>query len=308
MVDSVILPALVVNKATAQSVAGLSTWTDITPWDGEFLQQGVIYTSGNQIVVYRTGVYEFSYNMGMLARVAATDTEATVRFLKNGTDELTESLANWSVSVLLDNHARSHQFRVVLEDGDYVEMQVQWNHDTTVPTPDTFGGAAPNDITLSVRFIGELGPLVRGVAELVGSATATGDSQVLAIATGSSTGSATLTGTGQVLHHTVASASIVLASSVSSALYLGEVVPSVSREFFDRVSEIRPLEKFEAGLRGDITVNNTVHVAGPGSLSLSLSYSGPAYSLASPADTGSSPVKLGFKKGDKIRLIGPSGG
>lgn len=74
------------------------------------------------------------------------------------------------------------------------------------------------------------------------------------------------------------------------------------------LSDLRPMEVYEVGFRGDSSVDNTVTVTGANTLARSGSYSGTDYTLAGPPDTGATPVQLGFEPWDKIRLIGPSGG
>jgi hypothetical protein len=71
--------------------------------------------------------------------------------------------------------------------------------------------------------------------------------------------------------------------------------------------DLSPAEAVEVGMVGDPAQSNKLAIASASSLSISGSYSGTAYTLAGPADTGASPVQLGFKQGDKLRLRGSVG-
>jgi hypothetical protein len=83
---------------------------------------------------------------------------------------------------------------------------------------------------------------------------------------------------------------------------------SLVRSFSERLSELHPKEVCGVGFHGDPVVDNTVSLVDSGTLVRNVGYSGTDYTLAGPPDTGATPVQLGFKPGDKILLIGPSGG
>jgi hypothetical protein len=62
----------------------------------------------------------------------------------------------------------------------------------------------------------------------------------------------------------------------------------------------------EIGGRGYNT--NRLVISGSANLVVSGSYVGAAYVFNGPADSTASPQQLGYRRGDHIRLIGPSGG
>lgn len=72
-------------------------------------------------------------------------------------------------------------------------------------------------------------------------------------------------------------------------------------------SDLAPLEAVTVGEVSDPTLNNKLAIAGASSLTISLSYTGTPYTLEGPASVSASPVQLGFKRGDKLKLKGAAG-
>lgn len=72
------------------------------------------------------------------------------------------------------------------------------------------------------------------------------------------------------------------------------------------VDELTPEDAFEFGLQG--VGDNKLVVTGLVNLAIDGGYTGDAYTFAGPPDTVASPIQLGFKKGDKLKLEGPVGG
>jgi len=86
-------------------------------------------------------------------------------------------------------------------------------------------------------------------------------------------------------------------------------MPGLSRSFMGAVENLGPQEAVVLVVKGDPTVNNTLQVDTDSNLKLHPSYSGVAYDLGGPsgADITTSPIMLGFRKGDRIKLSGSVG-
>lgn len=83
--------------------------------------------------------------------------------------------------------------------------------------------------------------------------------------------------------------------------------PTLTRAFFERADELTPVHIIGTALLGLGVNGNFLRAATATTLTISPSYSGPAYTFAGPPDPAVSPVQLGFEKGDLIQLIAVAG-
>lgn len=144
----------------------------------------------------------------------------------------------------------------------------------------------------------------RGKAGAVATATASGVSSVYRPGAASVLGAATATGTALSLRLTGATGAMTFGAEALGTLAVQLAFPSIPRAFSGRLAEGSPSDLVSVGAKGDPSVNNLMVVNGANDLGLSPSYSGPDYLFSGPVDVSSSPLKLGFKKGDKVRLTG----
>lgn len=107
------------------------------------------------------------------------------------------------------------------------------------------------------------------------------------------------------------SPSTVTDSSRGTVIHLADERPGS----FERISDVTPVGICEFALHGDQTgpCLNMLQVTGINQLAVDGAYTPqgtPAnpYTLEGPANTGSNPVQLGFKKGDRIRLLATASG
>ena len=73
-------------------------------------------------------------------------------------------------------------------------------------------------------------------------------------------------------------------------------------------SELSPVASVTPGALSYVSHGNNLRVLTDANLEIDPAFIGDPYTFEGPADNASSPKKLGFKKGDKIQLIGPVGG
>lgn len=99
-----------------------------------------------------------------------------------------------------------------------------------------------------------------------------------------------------------ATADIILAITYGTS-------PGLTRAFFGQVEYLVPNEAMMLSITGNPAVNNRVQVNNSSSLKLHPSYSGVAYDLGGPrgADISGAVKRLGFKRGDRIKLKGSVG-
>jgi len=104
-----------------------------------------------------------------------------------------------------------------------------------------------------------------------------------------------------------ASSSFTISGISRPYLVLSTPLPSITRTFFNRAEDLRPQELAGATFEGDDTspTFNRLVVVAPGQLQIDPLYSGPSYSFGSPPSL--SPLKYGFKRGDKIKLFQADG-
>jgi len=76
---------------------------------------------------------------------------------------------------------------------------------------------------------------------------------------------------------------------------------------FDAADGLAPSGSMTVGMIGNPSVTNKLAITSSSTLAISGSYSGAAYTLSGPADTGATPVQLGFKQGDRLKLRGAVG-
>jgi hypothetical protein len=106
------------------------------------------------------------------------------------------------------------------------------------------------------------------------------------------------------------SSDIVVDGTVDLVLALATgTVPGLTRSFFGSVENLVPTEAMVLSISGNASVNNVLLVDTSSSLKLSLSYSGVAYDLGGPlgADISGAVMRLGFRRGDRIKLKGSVG-
>jgi hypothetical protein len=145
------------------------------------------------------------------------------------------------------------------------------------------------------------------LAHLAGRATVSASASIRLLASASITGRATASALGGSLFYVDATDSWVLTSTAAIGLAAPGTLPAMSRGFYRGLESLVPVEALSCGMRGDPAVSNKVTVTGDSSLALLPGYSGVLYSLGGPPDALSSPIRLGFKRGDRLKLIGPTG-
>jgi len=86
-------------------------------------------------------------------------------------------------------------------------------------------------------------------------------------------------------------------------------VPGLTRSFYGHIETLIPDETMVLSISGNAAVNNTLQVDTSSNLKLNPAYSGVAYDLGGPtgADISGTPKRLGFVRGDRIKLIGSVG-
>jgi hypothetical protein len=144
-------------------------------------------------------------------------------------------------------------------------------------------------------------------ASVYGDATATGDITKRLQAAASVYGDATAVGTATLILSVAGSSSMAL-TAVGDLIeaIIGTDLPSHARNFFSG-DALAPLEAHVVRFIGDVSVTNKLTVVSDASLAIAGGYSGVAYSFGGPADMSGTPYKLGFVRGDKLRLYGPMG-
>lgn len=168
------------------------------------------------------------------------------------------------------------------------------------------GAAAKVSGTSSATGSAQLRKLISAIIQ--GTSIATASPRLRFTLAEAISGTSSATAEAKRIAVTTANAAIVFGAVANSFLAITAPLPSVSRSFSERLDELRPLEGYEVGFRSNPAVNNRVELLGSANFQLVSSYTGPAYTLGGPADPGASPVQLGLKRGDKIRLIGQVGG
>jgi hypothetical protein len=83
-------------------------------------------------------------------------------------------------------------------------------------------------------------------------------------------------------------------------------VHTTQRPYFERAGELALFDDFQVSIVSHGLLTNYLRVTTATVLSRDPGFTGTPYSFSAPAST--SPVQLGVKKGDKIWLIGQSGG
>lgn len=73
------------------------------------------------------------------------------------------------------------------------------------------------------------------------------------------------------------------------------------------MSLLAPKSFATVGMTGALSVSNRLAVASASTLVVSGSYSGVPYVLNGPAFVGTPPYQLGFKRGDRLKLVGATG-
>lgn len=147
--------------------------------------------------------------------------------------------------------------------------------------------------------------VARTSGDTQGESSVAGSAVAIRLVSGAAQGSSLVEGIPTLVAVAGAYGDIVFTGEIASFLAITTPLPSVSRSFAERLDELRPLEGFEIGFAGDNSVNNRVRVLSTANLAVVASYSGPAYTPGGPPDPLASPVRLGFKRGDKIKLSNP---
>lgn len=147
-------------------------------------------------------------------------------------------------------------------------------------------------------------------ASVAGDATASGDNVVYRAMSASVTGAASATATATIIHEIeglceddFTAFGTLTESPGPSPVVVPSTLPGQARTYFGE--GLSPSDGMIVAQRGDASVNNKLVPASASNFSLSGSYSGPAYSLGGPFST--SPVRLGFRRGDRLKLWGPVG-
>lgn len=73
------------------------------------------------------------------------------------------------------------------------------------------------------------------------------------------------------------------------------------------LDDLSPTDRLEPGCLSSVSLNNTIRSLGSANFERNPAYSGLNYVLGGPANDAVSPKRLGFRKGDRIRLIGSVG-
>lgn len=125
---------------------------------------------------------------------------------------------------------------------------------------------------------------------------------------GWSLGNATHSATATVIHWLEATATVVFSAQaeLKESAPIGDT-PAV-RHPWSPLVDLSPNDRLEVGSLSDLGVNNRVQVLDSVTLQRDPTYSGPDYVLGGPPDDAASPKQLGYKKGEQLLLIGPSGG
>jgi hypothetical protein len=147
----------------------------------------------------------------------------------------------------------------------------------------------------------------RASASVSGDATYAEQGGIRFRAAASVTGAATISASARELMHSAAQCYIALVATAGSEIALPGAAPGLSKSFYSTPENMAPAETTSAGVTGDPAYFNRLVVLSSSNFAISPSYSGPAFTLMGPANTGVSPVQLGFKRGDKIRLKGATG-
>ena len=143
---------------------------------------------------------------------------------------------------------------------------------------------------------------------MVGTASVSGTATRRIQPSSTMTGTAFASATARLVIVQEMETGVVFGADSTSTSVSSKKLPSASRMFSERITELRPQEATAIGFAGDPAVSNKLRALGVANLETVPGYSGAAYTFEGPPDPGASPIQLGFRKGDKIRLRGPVGG
>lgn len=300
----------VARKDATQALS--TSWQEVTLPVDELLEGSITKPTTARFRVPTAGMYEVSYFLAFTMAASDADWELLGRvFNVTRNAQVPQSFANAGQNDAATPHGLAHKFYVKLRANDDIALEARYVGTATV----TLTGAAESYTSLSIRFVGE------SIEKLEGSASATGQGTVTETylrrrrVSESLSGQGTVAGTAGALKVAAnpqttieLTATAITDLAVPDTFSPGGTLPGISKKFYGNVDELEPAESSIVGMVSNPAVNNKLSVQTSSNLELSGTYTGPAYTLAGPADTSSSPVKLGFKKGDKIRLKGPVGG
>lgn len=179
--------------------------------------------------------------------------------------------------------------------------------DATVSASSRIKARGGSSITGDATVVGDGSVRHRSRIGVSGDAIVSASGTIRFSASASIYGEALASALGGLSFYTDAADAWVLSSSGTSDIAAPGALPGQSRNFYIGADNLAPLESASCGMTGDPAVSNKLRILGTSSLALVGGYSGLAYVFSGPADATSVPRKLGFKRGDKLKLIGPTG-